>query len=135
MAQSIKKTAFALLVLSFCPFLLLASPADNSYHVKVPEFPTPPKIDGRLENPLWEKGAVLENFTQYEPQEGALPSEKTIAYIGYDRKNLYIALRCFDSDPKAIRATLTQRDKVYGDDEVTIYLDTFNDKKLAFVFQ
>ena len=33
-----------------------------------------------------------------------LSSEKTIAYIGYDKKNLYIAVRCFDSDPNAIRA-------------------------------
>ncbi len=102
--------------------------------MKIPKFPSPPKIDGKLENPLWEKGAVLEAFTQYEPQEGTDPSEKTIAYLGYDHKNLYIALRCYDSNPKAIRACLTQRDNVQGDDEVTIYLDTFNDKKRAFAF-
>ena len=107
---------------------------NGNYHVKVRELSTPPKIDGTLENPLWEKGSVLENFTQYEPQEGSEPSEKTVAYIGYDRKNLYIAVRCFDSNPRGIRSCLTQRDKVYGDDEVTIYLDTFNDKKRAFAF-
>lgn len=44
-------------------------------------------------------------------------------------------MRCFDSNPKAIRACLSQRDEVYGDDEVTICLDTFNDKKKAFAFQ
>jgi hypothetical protein len=107
----------------------------NNYSVKIPEFTESPKIDGRLENPIWEKGAVLSVFTQYEPQEGAPPSEKTIAYIGYDKKNLYIAVRCFDSNPKGIRACLTKRDSVFGDDDVTIYLDTFNDKKRAFVFQ
>jgi len=108
---------------------------EENFRVKVPRFSSPPKIDGKLENPLWEKGAVLDTFTQYEPQEGAQPSEKTVAYLGYDHKNLYIAFRCFDSNPKAIRASLTQRDKVHGDDEVTIYLDTFNDKKRAFAFQ
>ena len=107
----------------------------NDYHVKIPEFTSPPKIDGKLENPLWEKGAVLDTFTQFEPQEGAQPSEKTMAYLGYDKDNLYIAVRCYDSNPDAIRASLVKRDKVYGDDEVTIYLDTFNDKKRAFVFQ
>ncbi len=95
----------------------------------------PPVIDGRLEASAWEHAFVFEDFVQYEPQEGARPSERTVAYIAYDLKNLYIAVRCFDSDPKAIRACLTERDKVMGDDEVSIYLDTFNDKKRAFVFQ
>jgi len=107
----------------------------DNYHVKIPEFTSPPKIDGKLENPLWEKGAVLDAFTQFEPQEGASPSEKTVAYMGFDKDNLYIAIRCLDSNPESIRACLTKRDKVEGDDEVTIYLDTFNDKKRAFVFQ
>lgn len=112
-------------------------PEDNggNFRVKVPLFESSPKIDGKLENPLWENGAILETFTQYEPQEGAQPSEKTVAYVGYDEDNLYIGVRCFDSNPKAVRACLTQRDKVYGDDEVTVYLDTFNDKKRAFAFQ
>lgn len=135
MTVSIKKILFLLpVVFLFSP--LPASPEDgNNYRIEVPAFPTPPKIDGKLENPIWKNGAVLEHFTQYEPVEGAQPSEKTVAYIGYDKKNLYIAVRCFDSNPKAIRAYLTQRDEVYGDDEVTIYLDTFNDKKKAFAFQ
>lgn len=135
MAGLIKK------ILLFLPFVFLFSPLlsfskdGNNYHIKAPAFSTPPKIDGELENPIWLQGAVLEHFTQYEPVEGARPSEKTVTYIGYDKNNLYIAVRCFDSNPKAIRACLTQRDEVYGDDEVTIYLDTFNDKKKAFAFQ
>jgi hypothetical protein len=107
----------------------------NNYKINLPKFHSPPKIDGKLENPLWEKGAVLDTFTQFEPQEGASPTEKTVAYLGYDKDNLYIAVRCLDSDPESIRACLVKRDKVEGDDDVTIYLDTFNDKKRAFVFQ
>jgi hypothetical protein len=107
----------------------------ESYGLTIPEFSTVPKIDGVLDNPLWGKAAVIEDFTQFEPLEGAVPSEKTKAYLAYDKNNLYLAFRCFDSNPKAIRACLTQRDKAEQDDEVTIYLDTFNDKKRAFVFQ
>ncbi len=122
-------------MLSVFPFFSFSQENTDAYYVKVPEFLAPPKIDGKFENPIWEKGALLDTFTQYEPQEGAPPSEKTVVYLGYDQKNLYIALRCYDSTPKAIRACLAQRDKVRGDDEITIYLDTFNDKKRAFVFQ
>ncbi len=94
-----------------------------------------PQIDGELGNPEWQEAAVITDFVQYEPQEGATPTEKTIVYIGYDRKNLYIAFECHDHQPSAIRCTLCQRDRVQGDDVVSVYLDTFNDRKRAFVFQ
>lgn len=108
---------------------------DNGYYAKIPRFSSPPKIDGKLDNPLWDEALALESFTQYQPQEGARPSEKTVALLGFDDKNLYIAMQCFDSNPKALRACLTKRDKNEGDDEIHIYLDTFDDKKRAFVFQ
>jgi len=126
---------FFFIIISIPCMAFAASNKDDAYHVVVPELLKSPKIDGKLEKALWEKAAILESFTQYEPREGTGPSEKTVAYIGYDRKNLYIAIRCYDSDPKAIRRTLTQRDKVFGDDGITIYLDTFNDKKRAFAFE
>jgi hypothetical protein len=128
----------SLFIFLFCLLLALTSFAqgnEDNYTIKIPEFAESPKIDGSLENSIWEKSAVLSTFTQYEPQEGAAPSEKTVVYIGYNKKNLYIAVRCYDSNPKGIRACLTQRDSIQGDDDVTIYLDTFNDKKRAFVFQ
>jgi hypothetical protein len=122
-------------LLLLVPFLSLSRADPSAYKVVVPQFEKAPKIDGKLENPLWTQGAILNSFTQYEPQEGSVPSEETAVYMGFDKKNLYIAVRCFDSDPRAIRACLTQRDKVEGDDMITVYLDTFNDKKRAFVFQ
>ena len=100
-----------------------------------PEASPAPKIDGKLDDEFWASAFVIDKFTQYEPREGAEPSEKTVAYIGYDRNNLYIGVRAYDSNPKAVRACLVQRDKVVGDDEITIFLDTFNDKKRAFAFK
>jgi len=137
-AAFILLTAFSLLLGS--PLLSIASSApgpreNDGYDITVPRFDRRPQIDGKLENPLWQRGAVLDTFTQYEPQEGASPTEKTVVYLGHDARNLYIAVRAYDSDPKAVRACLTKRDEVYGDDGITLYLDTFNDKKRAFVFQ
>ncbi len=112
-----------------------ASETNRNYSVKAIEFSPPPKIDGKLDDLFWEKAAHLRDFTQFEPAEGGVPSERTEAYVGYDKENLYIAVRCYDSRPKRIRASLCKRDKVEGDDQITIYLDTFWDKKRAFVFQ
>ncbi len=130
-----KQTVPLFFLLVFFSLSSLFAGGREEYQIQAIELSHPPKIDGVLENPLWPQAAVIDQFTQFEPQEGAAPSEKTQVFIGYDRENLYIAFRCFDSNPKAIRACLTQRDRVMSDDSVTVYLDTFNDKKQAFVFQ
>ncbi|MBM3306418.1 MAG: hypothetical protein FJY79_10840, partial [Candidatus Aminicenantes bacterium] len=44
----------------------------------------PPEIDGRIEPSAWERAYVIEDFVQYEPQEGAAPSERTVAYVAHD---------------------------------------------------
>lgn len=132
-----KNTKFFLCFLAVTILVSTGTVQGNNvnYHIKAILFPSPPKIDGKLDEPFWLNAAVLDSFTQYEPREGGLPSEKTVAYIGYDKNNLYIGVKCYDSNPKGIRASLTKRDEVTGDDSITVFLDTFNDKKRAFAFQ
>lgn len=101
----------------------------------IPRFTEAPVIDGVLDNPVWEREALkIENFHQLSPKEMGDPSEKTVAYIGYDEKNLYVAFRCYDSNPKKIRASVTNRDSCIEDDWVIIFFDTFNEKRRAFGF-
>jgi hypothetical protein len=101
----------------------------------IPKLSRSPKIDGILDNPLWEKEALkIENFFQLSPKEMGIPSEKTTVYIAYDEKNIYFAFRCYDSDPEKIRASITNRDKCIEDDWIAIFLDTFNEKRRAFSF-
>ncbi|MEW5899840.1 MAG: DUF5916 domain-containing protein, partial [Acidobacteriota bacterium] len=76
----------------------------------------------------------IENFLQLSPKEKGTPSEKTVAYLGYDEKNLYVAFRCFDSEVQKLRARVTNRDNCLDDDWVIIFLDTFNEKRRAFAF-
>jgi hypothetical protein len=71
--------------------------------------------------------AKVDDFRQWRPQDGAPSTQKTVAYLGYDARNLYIIFVCFDSNPNAIRAHLTARDQVFGDDFVDVWLDTFHD--------
>lgn len=122
---------FSLSLLFFPPLFFSA----NQEAMKVPRLSQAPKIDGVLDNPLWEKEALkIENFLQFTPKEKATPSEKTVAYIGHDRKNLYFAFRCFDSEPGKARVSVTRRDNIVDDDWVVIFLDTFNEKRRAFSF-
>jgi hypothetical protein len=103
--------------------------------LNIPRLSKAPKIDGVLDNPIWDKEALkIENFHQLSPKEMGEPSEKTVAYLGYDERNLYLAFRCTDSDPKKIRTSMTNRDNCIEDDWVIVFLDTFNEKRRAFGF-
>lgn len=73
-------------------------------------------------------------FVQRNPHDGAKVTQETVAYLGYDQKNLYVAFVCFD-DPKKVRARMSRREDIYDDDEVEVMLDTFHDRRRAYAFQ
>jgi hypothetical protein len=100
----------------------------------IPRLTETPKIDGTLDNPVWNEALKIEDFVQLTPKENGVPTEKTVAYLGHDDKNLYVAFRCYDSQPKKIRASVTGRDNCIEDDWVVIFIDTFNEKRRAFSF-
>lgn len=109
-------------------------PPEKASPVTVPYFDDPPVIDGLLDDQAWKKAAEFKNFIQTEPGDLVPPSKKTVAYMGYDSKNLYIAFFCYD-DPQKIRATVAKRDAVGGEDYVGVFLDTFNDQRRAYILQ
>jgi len=103
--------------------------------LRIPRLSEAPRIDGVLDNPIWETQALkIENFVQLTPKENGVPTEKTVAYLGYDEKNLYIAFRAFDSQASKVRCSITKRDGCMEDDWVFAMLDTFNEKRRAFSF-
>lgn len=94
-----------------------------------------PVIDGRLEDEVWRKAALLGPLTQVEPKEGAAPTQRTEVRLLFDRDMLYVAIRCFDSEPGKIRAAQFQRDgDLSGDDTIRITLDPFRRKRDGYSF-
>lgn len=95
----------------------------------------PPKIDGVLEENEWNGAAKISLDKQFEPQENGVASEKTDIFLFYDKENLYLAFRAFDSDAKAIRAPVSKRDDIGQDDFVSVWLDTFDDRRRTYAFR
>ncbi len=121
-------------VLCLLPLGAETIPADPGIP-SIPLITSPPKIDGVLDDPVWEGEAlIIEDFLQFSPEEKGVPTHRTVAYLGYDRKYLYMAFRCYDAEFEKIRASVTQRDNVMEDDWIIIFLDTFNEKRRAFAF-
>ncbi len=89
-------------------------------------------IDGNLDEEIWLRAAVFKDFLQTYPGDNIAPSKETEVYMLYDEKYLYIAFRCWDEKDK-IRATVAKRDSVFGEDNVRVWLDTFNDQRRAYI--
>ncbi len=102
--------------------------------VRPPRIDTTVAIDGRLEEPVWRTAARLDGFHQYRPVDGQAAAQRTEVLVWYSPNALYFGIIAHDRTPGSIRATLADRDKIFDDDRVIIYLDTFNDRRRAFVF-
>lgn len=97
---------------------------------------TPPVIDGSIDDEPWQHAAVIDALTQVKPNEGAAASERTEVRLLFDDDFLYLAVRCFDSDPAAVAGLQLQRDgDLDSDDYITIVLDTFGEKRSGYFFQ
>ncbi|MDD9958036.1 MAG: DUF5916 domain-containing protein [Gammaproteobacteria bacterium] len=76
----------------------------------------------------------VEGFIQRDPDDGEPASQQTEVYIGYDQTNLYAIWLAFDTNPELIRANLSSRENIGGDDRVGLTIDTFNDQRTALSF-
>jgi hypothetical protein len=110
----------------------IAIPAEKAKPITIPRFDKPPVIDGKLDDEVWKTAAVFKDFYQVQPGDNIAPSKPTEAMIGYDAKTIYFAFHCYD-EPDKIRATVAKRDDVFGEDNVRVFLDTFNDQRRAYV--
>src|SRR5712664_1081253 len=95
-----------------------------------------PKLDGTLDDPLWQSAKVISDFRQQEPNEGEPATEKTEVRILYTRHAVYFGIYCYDSEPSRIIATELRRDVSQDlDDHFEILIDSNHDRRGAYVFE
>lgn len=92
------------------------------------------KIDGKLDEAFWKNALIIGLNYEVRPGENVPPPVKTEVLITHNHTQVYFGFRCFDPDPKAIRAHLSDRDRIGPDDWVGVILDTFNDERRSFGF-
>jgi hypothetical protein len=96
---------------------------------------TPFTLDGRLDEPVYGRVAPIDGFVQQEPRAGAPVTEKTDVWILFDRDNVYISARMWDSQPERIVGNDMRRDgTIATNDSFSVILDTFRDRRTAFLF-
>ncbi len=111
----------------------VTTPPEKAKPVVIPRLSKPPIIDGKLDREEWKEAVVLKDFYQFNPGDNVDPTKPTEAFMGYDSKFFYLGVYCYD-EPDKVRATVARRDEVFGEDNVRLYLDTFNDQRKAYLF-
>ena len=78
---------------------------------------TPFRVDGRLDEAAYGMTKSMTDFIQNDPRPGQPATEKTEVWLFYDRQNVYVMARLWESDPGGIMATEMRRDaSVFNDD-------------------
>jgi hypothetical protein len=95
--------------------------------------PAPPVIDGRLDDEVWQTAAIINGFTQRDPDEGAEASERTDVRVVYDEDAIYVGARLHDRRPVTTR--LGRRDMdLSSSDWLRVSFDSYFDRRTAYRF-
>ena len=92
-------------------------------------------LDGRLDEPAWQRAPAARRFTQSYPNPGKPPTDSMTVRVLYDDEALYVGVRMFDAHPDSIAAQLARRDAtgIYSD-WLHVIIDSYHDRRTAFRF-
>src|SRR5216683_2314152 len=72
--------------------------------VHIPRFEAQVKIDGVLDEPVWNRAAMLTGFSQYRPVDGRPAEDSTAVLVWYAPDAIYFGIRAFERDGVAAGA-------------------------------
>jgi len=125
-------------VVSITTLLAFASAAENveRRQIVAVRVKTPPKIDGLLDDAVWQKAQPSEGFTQTKPDKGKPMTQRTVIRILYDDENIYLGIQCYDSEPERVIGTEMRRDYEvwHVNDYIRFVLDTYHDLRAGYYF-
>jgi len=120
-----RKSIFVLIYL-----LCIQAFAQDKKTIEAVRIDSPPKIDGMLDDAIWQSLPAYGDFRMYEPgNEGTVdPNYQTEVKMAYDDKAVYVAAYMFHPEPEKILSQFSQRDEVFVQaDNFVIALNTYND--------
>lgn len=92
--------------------------------IKIKKTLDPPIMDGKLDDKSWEDATEITNFVWADGI--GTPHKPTEAYLQWDDQNLYIGIRCHESNMNDIKIMNIERDsnKMWDDDNIQLMIDT-----------
>ena len=112
---------------------LVAAQSPN-HTVSMPRIEAEIVVDGKLDEAVWRQATRLDGFHQYQPVDSRPAEDSTVVLMWYSPTAIHFGIMAYDRVPEGVRATVSDRDNIASDDQVTIFLDTFNDRRRAYFF-
>ncbi len=106
----------------------------NQIRVPLPRIEAAATVDGVLDDAVWVRAARLTGFSQYQPVDGRPAEEPTEVLVWYAPDAIWFGIRARELHGDVVRATRANRDNIASEDHVQILLDTYNDRRLSFLF-
>ena len=95
----------------------------------------PIKLDGILDEAVWQRAQVAGGFVQFEPNTGQPATESTDVRVAFDANTIYIGAYLHDRDPKGIVVNDIRKDfREEDQDSFEVILDTFHDRHNGYLF-
>ena len=123
---------FTFLILAntlFC-FGQIANQSITAKQVSATRIENAPKIDGILDEIVWDNVPAATGFIELRPVPGRIEKagQETIVKILYDNSGIYVGARMNESNPDSIARELAPRDQIGNADFLGIVFDTYLDK-------
>ena len=109
-------------------------PGRGAPAVEIPRIESSAVVDGQLNEPAWSQAARLTGFSQFQPVDSRPAEEETEVRVWYAPDAIWFGIIAKDRIPESVHATVANRDNLDTDDNVRIYLDTFDDRRRAYFF-
>lgn len=93
----------------------------------------PIKIDGVLDEAIYQQAEIATDFLQLNPYNGKPSFEKTEVRILYDDDALYVGAMMYDN-PDSIANYITTRDNIGVSDYFLVFIDPNNEGMLSYEF-
>lgn len=106
----------------------------DQYQLRVPKSDTPLKVDGELNEPIWQKAVAVGNFWEKFPGDKEKALLNTTVQAVFDDKFLYFAITSFDSTNRYVAPSLKRDGFIRNQDGIAVILDPVNKKTNGFGF-
>ena len=111
-----------------------ASEAPSAPGATVVRTPAPPRLDGVLDEPFWERSEPATGFWENFPTDSARSAYQTEIRFAADEANLYVAVKCFAPGREYVVTSLRRDFRAGGSDNITLLFDAFGTGRNAVAF-
>lgn len=107
----------------------------DQYRISILETGQDIKIDGVLDEPVWQTAGMAGDFHRVLPTDTGYAVARTEVRVTYNKSTLFLGIVCYDPTPGKRPVESLRRDFAFlKNDNFIVFIDTYNDQTNGFAF-